>query len=108
MKASVGIDLVEVKRFKPFKEHSPFIQKVFFQSEIKYCFSFKDFSTHLAGTYAAKEAVSKALGVAKFPFAEIEIIRDKQGKPSARHKGKKLPIEISISHTGSLATAIAV
>ncbi len=107
---AAGIDLVENSRFSSFKanQEHPFLQKVFSPEELSYCFSYSDPVPHLSGTFAAKEAVSKALGVSKYPFAEVLIIRDSQGKPDAFHKGKKLPLSLSISHTDTHACAIAV
>ena len=110
MQKVIGLDLVEISRFKRFsdrKDHTALI-KIFLPSEISYCFGFKDPSPHLAGLFAAKEAVSKALGIAKFPFSEIEISHSSSGKPVAFHKGKALVISISISHTRSVAAAIAL
>lgn len=107
---SIGIDAVEAVRFNRFnknKKHS-FITKVFTNYEIEYCFSNKDVAIHLAGIFAAKEAVSKALGVSKYPFIEIEIKHQKDGKPFAYRMKKKLPVSVSISHTSKLAVAIAL
>lgn len=107
---SVGLDMVEVSRFKElFKnKKEAFIFKVFSSEEIKYCKTFKDPSSHFAGMFAAKEAVSKALGVEKYPFAEIEIRHKKDGKPVAYKNGKKLSVSISITHTKDTASAIAI
>ena len=106
---SVGIDLVDVSRFSKFKKHAPhpFLAKVFTKYELDYCWKFKEPATHLAGIFAAKEAASKALGVARYPFAEIEICHDKSGKPYARKNGRTLPVAISITHTATFAAAIA-
>jgi len=106
----VGIDIVDVSRFEKFnsKISDPFIKKVFFEKELGYCFSFKNPAPHLAGTFSAKEAVSKALGIKLFPFSEIEIRHGKDGEPVAFHKGKKLSVNISITHTDTVAAAIAV
>ncbi len=107
---AVGIDMVEVARFKPMTKNAqhPFLQKVFTAAEVAYCYQFKERATHLAGTFAAKEAISKALGVEKYPFAEIEIRRTKMGKPEAWQGKKKLPVSVSITHTKTLAAAVAV
>lgn len=109
-KLSVGVDMVEVARFSPMGKNSkhPFLQKVFTQQEVAYCFQFKERATHLAGTFAAKEAVSKALGVELYPFAEIEIRRTTEGKPEAWKGKKKLPVTLSITHTAMMAAAVAV
>lgn len=106
----VGIDLVKISRFRGLDniENSSFLNKVFYENERQYCLSFKDSATHFAGNFACKEAVSKALGVEKFPFSEIEIKHEKSGKPYAVHKGKRLFVEVSITHTDEFAVAIAV
>lgn len=107
---SIGLDVVEISRFKSVvknKKYS-FLKKVFSDLEVTYCLSFKDPSSHFAGIFAAKEAVSKALGVDKFPFAEVEIRHEKSGKPAAYKDGKKLKVSISISHTDTIAAAVAI
>jgi holo-[acyl-carrier protein] synthase len=106
----VGIDSVEVSRFIPFKENRehPFLQKVFFADELTYCFSYQNPEVHLAGFFALKEASSKALGVMLYPFAEIEVKHTKEGAPEVWFKGGKLPLKVSLSHTSTVAVAIAV
>jgi phosphopantetheine--protein transferase-like protein len=106
----VGIDIVEVSRFTNVlkKKQTSFLRRVFSEHELTYCETYKDMAVHLAGLFAAKESVSKALGVTKYPFSEIEIRHTQVGAPHAYHHGKKLPISISISHTSTLATAVAV
>ncbi len=106
----IGIDCVEIKRFKRFigNPKHPFLKKVFFATELAYCFSYKNSAEHLAGLFAAKEAVSKTLGVYSFPFAEIEIKHTKNGAPVAYRNSKKLPVKISITHTNSIACSVAV
>ena len=108
--SEIGIDIVDIDRFKKFSKDrkNNFLIKTFTKYEIEYCFFFKDVEVHLAGIFAAKESVSKALGVKKFPFVEIEIKHSKEGKPLAYKSGKKLLVSISIAHTNSVATAIAL
>ncbi len=108
--SSVGIDIVDVARFALFvedREHA-FLKKVFTPEEVAYAFSHANPAVRLAGMFAAKEAVSKALGVAEFPFAHIEIRHQEDGKPVAYTLGKKLSVAVSIAHTDTLATAVAM
>ena len=109
-KGNIGLDMVDVRRFVGMNTKSKvhLLKKLFTASEIAYCSSFKDLASHLAGIFAAKEAVSKALGVNDFPFIEIEIRHDKEGAPEAWHKNKKLSVKVSITHTKTLAAAIAL
>ncbi len=110
MKTRIGLDLVEISRFKKHakKGSDAFLNKVFTEGELEYCFKHQDPSPHLAGLFAAKEATSKALGVAKYPFAEIEIRHAPDGQPIPYFKGKKLQIGLSITHTRGVAAAVAI
>ncbi len=109
-KKEIGIDIVDVRRFEPFAQDKDcgFLHKTFTPDELNYCFLYKDTALHLAGIFAAKEAVSKALGVKKFPFIEIEIRHGHDGKPEAYKSGKKLPVSVSIAHTSTTAVAFAI
>lgn len=110
IKGSVGIDIAEAVRFINLMKVSQWhlLKKFFTEKEIAYCLNFKDSAIHFAGQLAAKEAASKALGVEKFPFAELEIRHKQNGQPEVWKGGKKLPVSISISHTKELAIAIAL
>lgn len=72
---------------------------------------------HMAGLFAAKEAVAKAMGTgfSGFGFADVEILSDDLGKPRAVLHGKaakRLPedarVHLSISHDGGFALAFTV
>lgn len=107
----IGLDLVDISRFKKFegKPGHHFIKKVFSVREISYCFGYKEAAPHLAGTFAAKEAASKALGTVKFPSLGLEIRHQKIGCPTVWKGKKKIHnIDISITHTDTLAAAVAI
>jgi phosphopantetheine--protein transferase-like protein len=109
-KKTVGVDIVDVKRFEEYtdnKEHH-FLKKVFTPYEIDYCFIHKEPAKHLAGLFTAKEAVSKALGVERFPYTSIHIRHTKHGKPEAYVGLRKLKVSVSIAHTDTYATAVAL
>ena len=66
---------------------------------------------HLAGRFAAKEAVFKALGDAKLNWKDVQILNDKEGKPRClilNGRGKKIDVHISISHVKNYAVANAI
>jgi holo-[acyl-carrier protein] synthase len=107
---NIGIDLIEVSRFKKLdkKAKGAFLSKIFTKKEIAYCLSHAEPAVHLAGIFAAKEAMSKAAGTKRYPLIEIEIRHDKVGAPEAWHKGRKMRGQISITHTRSLAAAVAL
>ena len=62
-KFSVGIDIIEVKRFASitFSSHPTFYKKMFLPSEIKYCLKYKNPAPHFAGKFAVKEAAKKII-----------------------------------------------
>ena len=118
---ATGIDLIEVNRIEASiaRYGNRFLARVFTEKELAYCHG----QPHqLAARFAAKEAVSKALGVgiqhsAGVAWREIEIISDPQGKPivalngraaqRARHIGIHR-LELSLSHTREHAVAMVV
>jgi len=116
----IGADIIEVKRIeKAMLKNSNFIQKLFTKNEIEYLNSRKMRPEFVAGRFAAKEAVSKALGtgIRGFQFRDIEIGKDLLGKPivflngEAKRVGEKLGnynIHLSISHSKENAIAYAV
>lgn len=122
MNISCGTDIVEVSRIKKSVQNSiSFANRVYTVAEQEYCLSRKAgrFQS-LAARFAAKEAVSKALGTGIGDSAElldIEISNDTLGKPMVVLKGKALKtftekhgksIEISLSHSHDYAVAFAV
>jgi holo-[acyl-carrier protein] synthase len=66
---------------------------------------------HLAGRFAAKEAVFKALGDMGLNWKDVQILNDRDGKPSCvilGNKGRKVDVHISISHVKNYAVANAI
>ena len=89
----IGTDIVNIKRLeKVFKKNGrKFKEKIFSKKEISYCESKKNSISFYAKRFAAKEALSKALGTGirkGINFKNIEIFNDKLGKPSIKLKGK--------------------
>ena len=118
--AGLGVDIVEVDRVKRALERTPrFAERVFTEGERAYCSSKRFPERHYAARFAAKEAVSKALGTGfrGFGVSDIEVVLDEKGKPSvalhgfaaqlAAEKGI-VAVHISLSHTSALAVANAV
>lgn len=116
----VGVDIIEINRIKKALERrDAFLNKLFNKSEIEY-FSRKKFRPEfIAGKFAAKEAVAKALGTGfrEFDFKDILIENNTLGKPIVSLKGKakliagkngNYAIHISISHSYTDAIAYAV
>ncbi len=116
----VGIDIVEIERVKNIADNDIRLATLFTPKEIKYFKKYADLATHVAGTFCAKEAISKALKTGftgKVLPLDIEILHEESGAPYAILKGgaKEVydtlgvsQIEISISHDKSKATAICI
>ena len=88
----IGTDIVNIKRMeRSLKKHGfKFKKKIFSKKEIKYCEKGKNPYTFYAKRFAAKEALSKALGTGirkGINFKNIEISNDKLRKPSINLKG---------------------
>ncbi|SHI69069.1 holo-[acyl-carrier-protein] synthase [Geosporobacter subterraneus DSM 17957] len=116
----IGIDIIEVERIKSaLGRNSKFLQRIFTEKEIKY-FEENNFqAVSIAGNFAAKEAVVKALGTGLrgFSWNQLEIQRDSLGKPmvilygQAKSIAEALKIHeilITISHSRSYAVAQAI
>ena len=109
---NVGIDVIEIERFrnKPLNdENASFYHSIFTESELLYCMKYSDPYPHIAGIFAAKESIIKCL-IQPIKMIEIEISHNRDGKPhiAARTKIKATQTRVSITHTRSIAMAIAV
>ena len=82
----IGTDIVEVERIKNLSSISKFAKKILSQNELNTFNSLnKDQQIYfLSKQFAAKEAISKALGTGighEISLKNIEILRDEKGKP---------------------------
>jgi len=117
-----GLDLVEVARIADLAERhgERFLKRVFTDAELEYCLPRAARNVHLAGRFAAKEAVFKALGTGwseKVSWKQIEVLPGASGAPEATlSRGARAQLEsmggkrvlISITHTASHAAATAI
>lgn len=116
----VGVDIVEIRRIKEaVSKHSNFIDRIFSKNEVEYLKNKNLRPEFIAGRFAAKEAIVKALGTgfSGFDFRDIEVDRTALGKPIVVLKGKaklmankcgNYKIHLSISHGLDNAIAYAV
>ncbi|MBQ8522332.1 MAG: holo-ACP synthase [Clostridia bacterium] len=111
----VGIDIENIERFKNLSQH--LIARVYTINEINYCQSRSNSHIHFAGIWCAKEAVVKALNDLSLTVSEIEILHKPSGAPYINitpklqqyFESKNIKnIHISISHTDTVATSIAM
>lgn len=87
----IGIDLVKIGRLKEVVERwgRKFLERVYTEAEIAYCYEKKDPYLSLAVRFAAKEAFIKAIG-SEIPVSltDIEVVNFGSGKPSIRASGR--------------------
>jgi len=116
----IGVDIVEIRRINNIiKKKNLFLHKIFNENEIKYFETKMLRPEYISGSFAAKEAVAKALGTGfrGFGFKDIIVTRNSLGKPEvilmgtakeiALRKGKYI-LHLSISHGQDSAIAYAV
>ncbi len=115
---TTGVDLIEVSRIEQAvrRQGQRFIDRIFTASEQAYC---AGDPRRLAGRFAVKEAVSKALGtgIGDMNWTDIEILCDERGKPTlVLHAGALALAQaqslgtwaISLAHTETHAIGLAV
>ena len=115
----IGTDIIEIQRIEDVLKRTPsFLNKAFTEEEI-ILFNKKGMrSETIAGNFAVKEAVSKALGtgIRGFGLKDIEVLRDDLGKPiviiSQTIKdilnNRKVVIHATISHNRKDVVAFVV
>jgi holo-[acyl-carrier protein] synthase len=117
-----GIDLVETAEFRRWVEHpdDPLLPRCFIQAELDDAGDGPDRIERLAGRFAAKEAVMKALGTgfgAGVAFSDVVIHRAPGAAPQVRLAGGAARVaaergitawQLSISHAGGLSMASAL
>jgi holo-[acyl-carrier protein] synthase len=120
MLPGIGVDVVDVDRMKFALERTPKIrQRLFTEDEIAYCEKFRYAERHYAGRWAAKEAVTKALGCGLIQWNGVEVVRRPRRAPSVRIFGKierfadtvgvrQEDLSISITHSELSAFAVCV
>ncbi len=112
----VGTDIIEIERIKKAIERTPkFLEKTFTEKEIELFKSKAMKAESIAGNFAAKEAISKAIGrgFRGFAFNDLEVLRDELGKPIVNISDKvkefleyeEVIFHISISHNKTCAIA---
>lgn len=115
----VGIDLIEGARFENIAKNDNHISTLFTKKEREYFSEYKHQLLHMAGCFAAKEAVAKAFKTGfngQITPLDIEVLH-KNKVPYINLKGESKRffeeqcfggIEISISHNKTDATAVCI
>jgi holo-[acyl-carrier protein] synthase len=113
----LGVDIIEIERIRAAlaRHGARFGRRVLTEAEAAYV---RDRPENFAGRWAAKEAVSKVLGlgVRGVGWRDIEIVRLPTGQPTVRLHGRAREraeqlgmgrVAVSISHERSFAVAVA-
>jgi holo-[acyl-carrier protein] synthase len=112
------VDIIEIERIRNAIERwgERFLGRIYTPAELALC---KGKTHELAARFAAKEAISKALGTGMRGIAwiEMEVLPDERGKPlvylygRAKERAEELgfsSFSISLSHSQELAFAFVV
>lgn len=119
MIVGIGVDIVEIDRFKTLIERwgERLLNRIFTQREIDYCLSKGNPYQHFAGRFAAKEAISKAISTGWggiFRWKDVEILNNENGKPvvivynQLREQFNFCLFHVSISHSLNYAVSFAI
>ncbi len=115
---SVGVDIIEIERIQGVLDRwgQRFLRRVYTPAEADHC---RGRVASLAARFAAKEAVSKALGtgIGRVRWHDIEVLPDARGKPEVRLHGharqranasRLTDVAISLSHSREYAVAFVL
>ena len=118
MKIATGVDLIEIDRIVEViaRHGNHYLQRIYTPAELEQCGKRAE---SLAGRFAAKEAVVKALGsgIGDITWKEIEILGDENNAPkltlsgAAKQRADSLGLtswSVSISHSQSHSVAFVV
>jgi holo-[acyl-carrier protein] synthase len=118
----IGTDLVEIKRIDRLMNDESFLMRVYTTAERELADRMgpKRRAEFLAGRFAVKESVAKAIGTGigqGIKWKDIETLQQENGEPITRITGQAFArmherglsrVHVSISHAGGLALAFVV
>lgn len=120
MIGGVGIDLCEIARMEKLLSDGRFLRRFFSAEEQEYILGKGKFAPQtMAGIFAAKEALCKALGtgLSGGEMRDICVLHDENGAPYYDLRGDWARIaeekhissvSLSVTHEGGMAAAVAV
>jgi holo-[acyl-carrier protein] synthase len=113
----IGCDIIEIERIRETLSRlgERFVESILTQKELLLYSRLKDPACFVAGRFAAKEALSKALGCGigkDFSWHDVSILNDEKGRPYIVWEGSPIleisATHISISHSKTVAMAYVV
>jgi holo-[acyl-carrier protein] synthase len=114
----IGIDAVDIDRFRGLLERRPGLrERLFTADELASLATRVDQAPSLAARFAAREATMKALGVGlgAFGFHDVAVANEPGGRPRLVVSGRAAELaatagvtrwDISLTHTDSVAVAV--
>lgn len=120
MVIGVGVDVVDVERFRTSLARTPTMrERIFTEQELEYVAPKVDPVPSLAARFAAREAVMKAmdLGLGAFGFHEVSVRVDGAGAPHLVVSGQAARLaeargidswHLSLAHDGGVSMAMVV
>ncbi|MEI8185193.1 MAG: holo-[acyl-carrier-protein] synthase [Chlorobiaceae bacterium] len=114
----IGIDIVDLNRIeRVYSRYGlKFLQRFLSDEEIAVCLHKPQVIASIAGRFAAKEAIVKALGTGfsgEVHWKSFEILNDERGRPFVRHavtgcfpSGSSIKISIAHDRLSAIATAL--
>jgi holo-[acyl-carrier protein] synthase len=114
---AIGTDIVDLDHFERVVTRSRpgFIERLFTETERRYCERFKDRMASYAAVFAAKEAFLKALRTGLAPgirWTDVEIVHEKSGAPRVLAHGRCAELlgegmaHVSLTHSRRSAAAV--
>ncbi len=107
MIAGLGIDLVEIRRIELAMKNPRFVRRILTERERAFVHDAK----RVAGRWAAKEAIAKALDI-RLRWSDVEIFNDESRMPvvvlSNWFRREHQRVHVSISHERGMAVAVAI
>jgi holo-[acyl-carrier protein] synthase len=122
MIVGIGVDIVDIARIQALLDRygERFLLRVYTEAEAGYAMSGANAAERLAGRFAVKESVMKALGTGKSQgilWRDVETLRGRFGKPEVHLHGQAVKwakmrggvaVHVSITHDGGKALAFVI
>ncbi|MCL5965818.1 MAG: holo-ACP synthase [Deltaproteobacteria bacterium] len=122
MIVGIGVDIVDVRRVDALlaRHRERFLKRVFTEAEAEYAGRSVRAAERLAGRFAVKEALLKALGTGKsrgILWRDVETVPGPLGRPETRLYGNALKymerlggerVHVSVTHDGGKAVAFVI
>ena len=122
MIVGIGVDIVDIARIQGLLDRygERFLRRVYTDAETAYAIGAANKAERLAGRFAVKESVMKALGTGKTQgilWRDVETLRGRFGKPEVRLHGQAVKwlkirgggaVHVSITHDGGKAIGFVI